>query len=80
MGQRTGLSARALHEPPHALARHILVESSRSRWALRNGLQTEDIMTPNSMKFLMATTVLAGFAIFALDAAQAGPNGGPSSV
>ena len=24
--------------------------------ALRNGLQTEDIMTPNSMKFLMATT------------------------
>jgi hypothetical protein len=35
-------------------------------------------MTQNSMKFLMATTVLAGFAIFALDAAQAGPNGGPS--
>ncbi|HKY86671.1 MAG TPA: hypothetical protein VJL90_07935 [Pseudorhodoplanes sp.] len=29
-------------------------------------------------KTLMATTMLAGFAIVALDAAQAGPNGGPS--
>jgi hypothetical protein len=56
------------------------MEASRTRWALRNGLQTEDIMTPNSMKFLMATTVLLGFPIFALDAAQAGPNGGPRSV
>jgi hypothetical protein len=37
----------------------------------------EDAMT-TFRKTLMATTVLAGFAIFALDAAQAGPNGGPS--
>src|SRR5688500_6258065 len=29
-------------------------------------------------KTLMATTVLAGLVIFAFDAAQAGPNGGPS--
>ena len=37
----------------------------------------EDAMT-TFRKTLMATTVLAGFAIFATDAAQAGPNGGPS--
>jgi hypothetical protein len=35
-------------------------------------------MTQNFRKTVMATTMLAGFAIFALDAAQAGPNGGPS--
>ena len=37
----------------------------------------EDAMT-TFRKTLMATTMLAGLAIFALDAAQAGPNGGPS--
>ena len=36
-------------------------------------------MTTTFRKTLMATTVLAGFAIFGLDAAQAGPNG-PSNI
>lgn len=35
-------------------------------------------MTRNSRKILLATTMLAGLAIFAIDTAQAGPNGGPS--
>jgi hypothetical protein len=39
----------------------------------------EDAMTTTFRKALMATTVLAGLAIFALDAAQAGPNG-PSNI
>ena len=35
-------------------------------------------MTSNFRKTVTATTMLAGFAIFAIDTAQAGPNGGPS--
>jgi len=54
------------------------MEAFRTRWARREGDPTEDAMTRTFRKTLMATTMLAGLAIFGIDAAQAGPNGGPS--
>ncbi len=68
------VSQQGRREPPQTLARHILIEAPRTRRALRNSLPTEDITAPNSMKVLMATAVV-GFAVLALDAAKAGPNG-----
>ena len=63
----------ACREPArHQRIRRPKVKAAR---AGRLGLFKEDAMTRNFRKILMATTMLAGFAIFTFDAAQAGPNG-----